>query len=79
MDYNSVLEHARMLSPQDQAKLIDVLWGSVPADTDIPLHPAWAPELDRRVKELTAGTGTTIPWNQIRQEALARIGHGNID
>jgi putative addiction module component (TIGR02574 family) len=75
---NSVLEHARELSPQDQAKLIDTLWDAVPADADIPLHSDWAADLERRVTELKAGAGTTIPWTQIRAEALARMGHGSI-
>lgn len=78
VDFNSVLEHARKLSPQDQAKLIDALWDAVPADAEIPLNPDWASELERRVNALKAGAGTTIPWTQIRAEALARIGHGSI-
>ena len=78
MDFNSVLEYARKLSPQDQARLIDALWDAVPADADIPLHPDWASELERRVNELEAGAGMAIPWTQIRAEALARIGHGSI-
>ena len=78
VDLNSVLEHARKLSPQDQAKLIDTLWDAVPADTDIPLHADWAADLERRVTELKAGAGTTIPWTQICAEALARMGHGSI-
>lgn len=79
VDFNSVLEHARQLSPQDQARLIDAIWGALPDDTDLPLHPDWAPELQRRVNELDRGAGTTIPWAQVRAEALARIGHGKID
>lgn len=76
VDFNSVLEHARQLSPQDQAKLIDALWDAFPAHADIPLHSDWASELERRVGELKAGVGPTISWNKIRAEALARIGHG---
>ena len=79
VDFNSVLEHARKLSPQDQAKLIDALWDAVPADVDIPLHFDWASELERRVSELKAGLGATIPWSQIRVEVLARIGHGSFN
>lgn len=76
-DFNSVLENARELTPQDQARLIDALWDAVPADVDIPLHPDWAAELDRRVAELKAAAGSTVPWAQIRAEAPARIGHGH--
>jgi putative addiction module component (TIGR02574 family) len=78
VDFNSVLDHARQLSPQDQAKLIDALWDSVPEDVDIPLHPEWGPELERRVAALQAVRGNSIPWTQIRAEALARIGHGTV-
>ena len=77
-DFDSVLDDARQLSPEDRLKLIDALWGSVPADLDVPLHPDWAPELERRVAAIEAGTATTIPWTTIREEALARIGHGNV-
>ncbi|HUP81601.1 MAG TPA: addiction module protein [Pirellula sp.] len=76
VDFNSVLDHARRLSPEDQAKLIDALWEFIPTDVDIPLHPDWAVELERRVAALNAGTGKAIPWHQIRNEALSRIGHG---
>ena len=78
MDFNSVLDHARQLSLEDQAKLLDALWDSVPSDWDMPLHSDWAAELERRVARLKAGTGKAIPWHQIREEALARIGHGSV-
>ena len=77
LDFNSVLEQARQLSPQDQAKLIDALWDAIPPDSEVPFHSDWARELERRVTQLQAGTTTTIPWSQIRTEALARIDHGN--
>ncbi len=74
-DYNSVLNEARQLSEADRLKLIGVLWSEVPADSDFPLHEDWAPELERRVAELKAGRALTVPWETIRAEALARIGH----
>jgi putative addiction module component (TIGR02574 family) len=73
-DFNTVLDDARRLPPDDRLRLIDALWESVPADLDVPLHPDWAPELERRVAAIEAGTATTIPWTTIREEALARIG-----
>jgi putative addiction module component (TIGR02574 family) len=77
-DFNSVLGDARQLSPEDRLKLIDALWESVPADLDTGLHPDWAAELERRVAAIEAGTASTVPWTTIREEALARIGHGNV-
>jgi putative addiction module component (TIGR02574 family) len=41
------------------------------------LSEAWAPELERRVAALEAGTAKTVPWETIRAEALERIGHGD--
>ena len=35
-----------------------------------------AREIERRVAELDAGTAETVPWSQIRDEALARIDAG---
>jgi putative addiction module component (TIGR02574 family) len=76
MDFNSVLDQARQLAPEDQAKLIVALWDSAPCDVEVPLHPEWAVELERRMAAIRAGTSKPIPWDQIRDEALARIGHG---
>ena len=78
VDLNSILSEARQLSAEDRLRLIDALWESVPPETDLPLHEDWAPELERRVVSLEAGTSTTVPWTSIRDEALARIGHGNV-
>lgn len=78
IDFDSVLENARALSPQDQARLIDALWSTVPAETDLPLHPDWAPELERRVAELKAGADQTVPWADIRAAALARVVQGTV-
>ncbi len=75
--FNSVLDDARQLSPEDRLRLIDALWESVPADLDLPLHPDWASELERRVAAIEAGTASAIPWTTIREDALARIGHGS--
>lgn len=78
-DFDSVLDSARQLAPQDQARLIDALWCSMPESVDVPLHPEWEAELDRRLAALKTGSAKGIPWDQIRDAALARTGHGGID
>ena len=75
VDITSIVEQARKLSPEEQAKLIEALWDAIPEGFEIPLHPEWASELERRIDALKAGTATTIPWAQVRAEAMARIGH----
>ena len=77
-DFDSVLDSARQLPPQDQARLIEALWSSMPASVDVPLHPDWEAELERRLAALKSGSAKGIPWHQIRDAALARTGHGGI-
>lgn len=76
--FESLLSAARQLPVSDRLRLIDALWDTLPPDADIPLHEEWASELERRVAALEAGTASTVPWTTIRDEALARIGHGNV-
>jgi putative addiction module component (TIGR02574 family) len=78
VDFDSVLNEARRLSHDDRLRLIDALWDLVPPDANIPLHEDWEPELKRRLAAINDGTETTVPWEVVRVEALARIGHGNI-
>ena len=75
-DFRSILSAAQQLHEQDRLRLIDALWDTVPAESEAPFSDQWAREIERRVAELDAGTAATVPWSQIRDEALARIGHG---
>jgi len=75
-DFATVLNEARKLSEAERLRLIDALWEDVSDDADLPLHQNWAAELERRVAALQAGSAQTIPWETVRDEALARIGHG---
>ena len=78
-DFDSVLSAAQQLPDKDRLRLIDALWDSVPPDSDVPFSDEWALEIERRVAELDAGTAETVPWPEIREEALARIGYGKAD
>ena len=73
-DFRSVLLAAQQLPERDRLRLIDALWETVPPELESPFSDEWAREIERRVAELDAGTATTIPWTQIRDEALARTG-----
>ena len=75
-NFESVLGAAEQLPISDQLRLIEALWNSVPPDAEIPLHSEWEAVLTERVARLENGTAKTIPWETIRQEALARIGYG---
>ena len=75
-DFSSILSSAQRLPEKERLRLIDALWDTVPSDSEAPFSEEWAREIERRVAELDAGTAKTVPWTQIRDEALARIGHG---
>ena len=75
-DFSSILSAAQRLPERDRLRLIDALWETVPPDSEAPFSEEWAREIERRVAELDAGSAKTVPWPQIRDEALARIGHG---
>jgi putative addiction module component (TIGR02574 family) len=78
VDFNSVLDGARQLSTEDRLRLMDALWDLLPPEANIPFHEDWAPELERRVAAIEAGSAETVPWARIRDEALARVRRGNI-
>jgi putative addiction module component (TIGR02574 family) len=68
-----LLEHALKLSPSDRLALATELLDSVEGPEDPEWAAAWAAELDRRVKELDAGTVKAVPWEQVRLEMLERL------
>jgi putative addiction module component (TIGR02574 family) len=74
-DFQSILSAARDLPAEDRIRLIDALWETVSA-SDESFSREWVEEIERRVAELEQGTAEIIPWSTIRDEALARIGHG---
>ena len=69
-DFDSVLAAAQQLPDADRLRLIDALWDSVPPDSDVPFSDEWAGVIERRVAELDSGTAKTVPWPDIRDEAL---------
>jgi putative addiction module component (TIGR02574 family) len=75
-DYTAVLSAAQQLPETERVRLIDALWETVSLKTEAPFSEDWLREIDRRAAELDAGTARTIPWSEIREEALARLRHG---
>jgi putative addiction module component (TIGR02574 family) len=47
---------------------------TVLVNTMPPLSDEWRQEIKRRSAELEAGSVQTVPWEQIRADALRRIG-----
>jgi putative addiction module component (TIGR02574 family) len=74
-DYSAVLTAAQQLPEEERLRLIDALWETVSPDSEADFTDAWAQEIKLRVAQLDAGTVTTIPWSEIRDDALARLSH----
>jgi putative addiction module component (TIGR02574 family) len=68
-----LFQRALELAPDERLALATELLDSVEGPVDAEWAAAWAAELDRRVKELDAGTSTGIPWEQVKLEVLARL------
>jgi putative addiction module component (TIGR02574 family) len=46
----------------------------MPSDSLPPLTDEWLDEIKRRSAEYESGSVQTVPWEQIRADALRRIG-----
>ena len=68
-----LLQHALQLPADDRLALATELLESVEGPEDPEWTAAWAAEIDRRVRELDAGTVKTIPWSQVKSEILERL------
>ena len=79
LDFNSVFTAAQQLPEQDRLRLIEKLWDSVDSAAETPFTDEWTNEIERRVAEFENGAVKTVPWLQIRDEALARVGYGTKD
>lgn len=73
-DYETVLADARRLALVERIQLIEALWDTVPADSLPPLTDEWITEIQRRSAEYDSGLAQTVPWEQIRADALRRAG-----
>jgi putative addiction module component (TIGR02574 family) len=73
-DYQSVLAVATQLPVGDRMQLIEDLWDSVPHEALPPLSSAWIDEIERRSKEFDTGAVQSVPWDEIKADALRRAG-----
>jgi len=73
-DYETVLADARRLPPAGRIQLIEALWDTLPADCFPPMTEEWIAEIQRRSEEYDSGLAETVPWEQIRTDALRRAG-----
>lgn len=74
LNYESLLADASRLPVVDRIQLVEAIWDTVPADSMPPLTDEWREEIRRRSAEYDSGSVQTIPWEQIRADALRRVG-----
>ena len=73
-DYQTLLSDASQLPLGERIQLIEALWDTVPNEALPPLSDEWIEEINRRSAEFDAGTVESIPWEQVRADALRRAG-----
>jgi putative addiction module component (TIGR02574 family) len=73
-DYKTLLCDATRLPVAERIELIEALWDSVPPGSLPPLTPEWIAEIQQRSAEYDSGSAQTVPWEQIRADALRRAG-----
>ncbi len=74
LSYESLLADASRLPVADRILLAEALWETVPAESLPRLTDEWLEEVKRRSAEYDSGAAETIPWEQIRADALRRVG-----
>lgn len=72
--YERLLADASRLPVSDRIQLIEALWDTLPADCLPRLTHEWIAEIQRRSAEYDSGSVQTVPWEQIRADALRRAG-----
>ncbi|NQT16853.1 MAG: addiction module protein [Planctomycetes bacterium] len=71
--YESLLANAAQLPVADRIQLIEALWDTVPENSLPPLSDEWLAEIERRSAEYDSGSVATVPWEEIRADALRRL------
>jgi putative addiction module component (TIGR02574 family) len=68
------LEEALKLPIPERIKLVEEIWDSIAAEHDaqIELSPEQIAELERRIEHSRLHPEDTIPWEVVRDRALAR-------
>lgn len=71
--YETLLEDASRLPVADRIQLFDAIWDTLLEDSLPPLSDEWAAEIRKRSAEYDAGGVETLPWDQVKANALQRL------
>ena len=75
-NFETLLAEAAQVAPVVEARiqLFDAIWDTLPADSLPPLSGEWAEEIQKRSHEFDSGSAETVPWEQVKAEAMRRAG-----
>jgi putative addiction module component (TIGR02574 family) len=71
-DYSSLLSAASQLPVADRLRLIDELTETLPELPSDSLSPEWQAEIERRSREIDAGTAQLEDWESVRARLFQR-------
>ena len=71
----SLFDQVRKLSVEEQLELVEALWDSLVDRNAVPGPTnAQKEELDRRIVDHTDNPEYVVPWDEVKDSALTRIG-----
>jgi putative addiction module component (TIGR02574 family) len=74
MDLAATLAEIASLSVDERIRLIEAVWDTIAAEPDrLELTDAQREELDRRLAAYAESPDCTIPWEDVKAQALARV------
>lgn len=77
--YESLLADVIRLPVAVRLQLIDEIWDTLPDDSLPPLSDEWIAEIQKRSAEYDTGLAETVSWEQVKAEALRRVGISSPD
>jgi putative addiction module component (TIGR02574 family) len=66
-----LLEQALHLDESERGTLAGALIESLHPEADEGVDEAWERVIERRVRELEAGTAETVPWSEVRKRLFS--------
>ena len=73
MDFSATLSAINLLSIDERIRLVEAVWDSIATEQPIPpVTEAQKIELDRRLAAHRAAPDDVIPWETVKEQALAR-------
>jgi putative addiction module component (TIGR02574 family) len=73
MDLTAALSVINSLSVDERIRLVEAVWDGIAAEQPVPqLTDAKKNELDRRLADHRAAPDDVIPWETVKQSAVAR-------